>query len=388
MVDVIVVAAICLFVSFIFGDIFHRIKYPRLVGQILAGVIMVPLFATIFTPESAISIKFLSDLGIIFLLFLTAMRINIKKLEKATGDALAIAILSAGVPFILGFAAMRLMHYSTAASLVVAAGISVTSEATKTKILLDLKALHTKVGLTTLAAAIMDDMFHVIFLASLFMLASNGDGSFIRLPFYVLIFVSAIFIVNKIFPYIHNYVHKEHSRIVDFSVVILFGLFAAILSKSLGFGTDIGAFIAGIIINMRENGTYEFTDHLKTLELVAFTFIIPFFFINIGLHFDYSILKTHLFPLTVILVVALAGKIGAAFLAKPFTSLSFRQLHFVGWAMNTRGTAELVLAEAARLIGLISAEVYSMIIFVAIVTTLLVPLVLKHIIGVDHKMLD
>ncbi|MFC2134397.1 cation:proton antiporter, partial [Bacteroidota bacterium] len=144
--DTLTIVTICLAVSFVFSELFFRFKYPRVIGQILAGVILgIPLLEAMFSPEILLDIKFLADLGIIFLLLLTGLKLNIDKFKKAEKDTFIIAAFSVAIPFILGFILMKAMGYSYVIAFVVGACFSLTAEGTKLKVLLDMGILNTKV---------------------------------------------------------------------------------------------------------------------------------------------------------------------------------------------------------------------------------------------------
>ena len=125
------------------------------------------------------------------------------------------------------------------------------------------------------------------------------------------------------------------------------------LSKNFELGPIIGAFIAGIIIHLSEHRKYEHKENIKELEAMTFALIIPFFFINIGLHFDFASLTQNIWLVILVLLIATAGKLLGALIATPFTDLRLSQTHLIGWGMNSRGAVELVIAEIARIKSLI-----------------------------------
>jgi Kef-type K+ transport system membrane component KefB len=114
------------------------------------------------------------------------------------------------------------------------------------------------------------------------------------------------------------------------------------------------------------------------VEKFLLTFLIPFFFIGMGIHFSFESLFLKPWLLIVVIVLAIFGKIAGSMLAKLFTQLSWRQLHLVGWGMNSRGAVELALALLALQAGLIEIDVYSSLVIMALVTTLIFPIVLRR----------
>jgi Kef-type K+ transport system membrane component KefB len=387
--DTLTVVVICLSVSFVLSEVFFRFKYPRVIGQILAGILLgIPLFKVIFAPEVMIDVAFLADLGIIFLLLLIGLQLNLEKFQKAGNDALIIAVFCVLIPFSFGFILMKAVGYSDIVAFVVGACFSLTAEGTKLKVLFEMKALNTKVGVIMLGAGILDDLFEVIFLSFVLVLAHKSFSSLAWLPVKLITFVLIVFITYKFFPPLLKLIQKERSRIAVFSFILIFALIVAVISKKLELGPIIGAFIAGIIIHISEHKKYEHKENIKELEAMTFAFIIPFFFINIGLHFDFSSLTQNIWLTIMVLITATTGKLLGALAATPLTDLTLKQTHLIGWGMNSRGAIELVIAEVARINNLIPIEVYSAIIFMAIITTLVFPIIMRAIISRDRKILN
>ena len=180
---------------------------------------------------------------------------------------------------------------------------------------------------------------------------------------------------------------RENSKISTISFIILFGLIVAVAAAKLGFGPIIGAFIAGVIIHHFNRRKVEFKEYVQELETITFAFIIPFFFINIGLHFDITAIASNVYLVLMVLFVAIVSKLLGALLSKPLTKLTLRQSMLIGWGMNSRGAVELVIAQLALDTNLISVEVYSALVFMAIVTTLLFPIVMKMFLSRDRHIL-
>ncbi|MFH1439689.1 MAG: cation:proton antiporter [Candidatus Woesearchaeota archaeon] len=389
--DFMLVILICLALSFLLSELFYRFNYPQVLGPIFAGLILgLPVFRPAFQGTIMTNIEFLSGLGIIFLLFLAGLEVNIKKLIKTEKDSIAISIFGAVIPFVLGFCMMRLMGYSNLPAIVLGACLSLTAEGTTVKILLDMKALNTKVGTILLGAGIIDDIFEIIFLSVVLVLAQKSFEKLAFFPVEIFAFVAVTYLAYKFIPKLIKLIQIEKTRVADFTVLLIIVLAIAIISTTLSLGPIIGAFAAGIIINIlhhkrkRHKQHYEEVDEFKTM---TFGLIIPFFFINIGLHFDVASLINNIGIVILVLVVATSGKILGAVMAKPLTDLSWKQTYLIGWGMNSRGAVELVIAEIARINNLISPELYSAIVIMAIFTTMLFPIILRAMIKKDRKIM-
>jgi Ca2+-transporting ATPase len=129
-------------------------------------------------------------------------------------------------------------------------------------------------------------------------------------------------------------------------------------------------------------------DMTRATELIALGFIVPFFFANVGINFDTGSLLSSTALLVGTVVIAFIGKIFGSLLVKPISRLTMKQLYYVGWAMNSRGAAELVIALAAKQFGLIPTDVFSALVAMSLITTLVFPVVLARGITKNPGLMD
>jgi len=395
--EIFILVPLILLLSFVMGWLFRRIGLPPVVGQILAGVLLgIPVLkAVLFDTESSLTIiDFLAYLGIIFLLFLAGLEIDIEKIRETSRESIMISMSSALLPFFLGFTFMMLVFpgYGWLTALVFGGALMVTSEATKVKVLMDLNTLNTHLGATMLAAGAIDDIFEVLFLA---LVATLGKGGGLldlaAIPIEMIVFAALAFIFFKLASKVFRYLDKNGGNEAElFSMVVIFIMVLSALSESLGIGYLIGAIAGGFILQLALRGIdkQHSKNMVKVTELIALGFIVPFFFANVGINFDSSTLFSSIGLLAVTLLIAFAGKILGCMLVKPASRLSWKQLYYVGWAMNSRGAAELVIALAAKQLGLIPLEVFSALVAMSIITTLVFPPILARGIKKNPGLMD
>ena len=385
--EIFVLVPLILIVTFVMGLLFKRIGMPAVVGQILAGILLgIPLLrGVLFDSESSLVIlDFLAYLGIIFLLFLAGLEIDIEKIRETSRESLLISLSSALVPFSLGFTFMMLVFpsYGWLAALVFGGAMMVTSEATKVKVLMDLNSLNTHLGAIMLAAGALDDIFEVLFLALVAVIGRGGGLIELAvIPVEIVIFVVVAFVFFKVASKVFRYLDKNRGNQAEiFSLVVIFIMVLAALSEGLGIGYLIGAIAGGFIlqISMKSINERHRKDMIKVTELVALGFIVPFFFANVGINFEFDALFSGIGLLVATVVIAFSGKILGCLLIKPFSRLTWKQLYYAGWAMNSRGAAELVIALAAKQFGLIPLEVFSALVAMSLITTLAFPPVLAR----------
>jgi Kef-type K+ transport system membrane component KefB len=386
--EIFVLVPLILIITFVMGLLFKRIGLPAVVGQILAGILLgIPLLKGFLfdTESSLVIVDFLAYLGIVFLLFLAGLEIDIEKIRATSRESILISLSSALLPFGLGFGFMLLVFpsYGWLTALVFGGAMMVTSEATKVKVLMDLNSLNTHLGAILLAAGALDDIFEVLFLALVAVIGRGGGLiELAAIPLEIAVFAVVAFVFFKLASRIFRYLDRGGggNQAEIFSLMVIFIMVLAALSESLGIGYLIGAIAGGFILQIAMRNIHEHhrKDMIKVTELVALGFIVPFFFANVGINFEFETLFSSLALLAATVTIAFSGKIVGCLLMKPFSRLSLKQLYYVGWAMNSRGAAELVIALAAKQLGLIPLDVFSALVAMSLITTLAFPPVLAR----------
>jgi len=187
-----------------------------------------------------------------------------------------------------------------------------------------------------------------------------------------------VFIALKLLPrFISRFNPKGEDKY--FTITILIGLGIALLSTALSLGPIIGALIAGLVLQKAFKS--QKVEHAveNNLKVITFGLVIPFFYLQIGLNFDFQAIFLYPFMIAAVLILGFAGKMLGVYAVKPFTKLNTNQLVLVGWGMNSRGVIELVIAEIARQkIPGFPMELYAAIVFMSIATTLIFPVALNY----------
>lgn len=376
---------LAILITFLGAEIGKKIGYPRVIGQlVISFVLAIPVVKSLFPATSIEVISILAELGVIFLLLLTGFELNLQEFKKNKKEAAIIAFSAAIVPFGFGYLLGQFLHFSWEASLVLGACMAVTAEGTTVALLIEMKQIKTRLASIILGAGIIDDAFEILFLTLIFFLANTHSGTATDHSFWEVVGKYELFIIGIwfAFRFIPKWISKaqqNESKISLLSFMITVGMAIAFFSEYVGVGAVFGAFVAGIILQKSFFDPKTREKDALDLRTFAFAFIVPFFFVNIGLNFDYhAIIDNPVLTLS-ILGMALAGKILGTLITKPWVNLTWKQLYLVGWGLNSRGVMELVLAHIALEAGLIETDVYSAIVFMAISTTLFFPFVFKRI---------
>lgn len=385
---------LALLVTFLGAEIGKKFKYPRVIGQLtISFILAIPAIKVLFPQASIDVIAILAELGVIFLLLLTGFELNIKEFQKNKKEAAIIALFAAVIPFSFGALLAYFLDYSWQTSVVLGACLAVTAEGTTVAVLLEMKKMKTRLASIILGAGIIDDAFEILFLTLIFFLANTSTGVDSSSNLWEIIgkyelFVIGIWWAFRLVPKWINKVKGVNTKVSLLSSMITIGMLVAFFSEFVGIGAVFGAFIAGLILQKSFFDSKTREKDTQDLRTFVFAFIVPFFFVNIGLNFDYHAIINNPILTSSILVLAILGKIIGTLLTKPFVNLTFQQLHLIGWGMNSRGVMELVLAHIALEAELISIELYSAIVFMAIITTLLFPFIFKSILEKHPRIME
>lgn len=382
------------------GEFMRRINLPPVVGELLAGVLLGPslfgwLFPTLQThifPKSQVQSDLLSVvswLGVLFLLIVTGLETDLNLILRKGKTALLISLGGIVVPFITGFGLGWLLPETFLAdpakrlvfSLFIATAMSISAVPVIAKVLMDLNLIRRDIGQVTLAAGMTDDTIGWILLSVVSGLASSGQFDFstvlksvgAAVLFLAIAFTIGRTVVDQILRWVDDWIGGATASL---SVVLILSLFAAALTHKLGLEAALGAFVFGILAGESRRFSRE-AGH--TLEVITAGFLAPIFFATAGLKVDLLKLlvpQTLIFGL-IVLAVACIGKFTGAYLGSRLGGLSHWESLAMGSGMNARGAMEIIVATIGLSLGVLNPQMYSIIVMVAIVTSLMAPPLLR-----------
>jgi Kef-type K+ transport system membrane component KefB len=356
-------------VAKLLAELFERMRQPGLVGEILAGVLLGPSLLGWIHPNQMLSA--LAELGVLFLLFRVGLEVRSSELVRVGKTATIVAILGMIVPFLLGWAIMRLWGAPSIESIFVGAAMVATSVGITAQVLASKGLLDHAASKIILAAAVIDDVLGLIVLAVVSSMARGG----INVMELVLTGVAAIvftFVVAKwgshamgtIVPRLEVRLKAGEVQF-NLAVVVLFGL--ALLAMYAGVAAIIGAFLAGMALSESlQPRVHDLANGVSEL-------LVPFFLVGIGLHLDLSVFShvNTLLLSVVILVAAVLSKLVGCGLGA--LSMGRANAFRVGAGMAPRGEVGMVVAQIGLNLGVIPSSVYGVAVFMAVVTTLVAP---------------
>lgn len=370
-----------LIIIWVSGVVAKKIGIPIMLGEMLAGLILGPPILNIIPVNQ--HIEWLAELGVIFLLFFTGIEIDVHELKKTSKSALFVALGGTIVPFVVGYFITIFFDGTSLQGLFIGMAISVTSIATKSRILKELGLLKSKAGLLMMNAALYDNIFSLILFAAITSLAKVGTINVQKIVI-LLIGITAYFTLTVwfgivVFPKLEKQFSEKKGR--GFTFLLAIALMYGFLAELVGLHFIVGVFLAGIFI--REEIMENKDIHAKisdAMYLITYGFLAPIFFITLSYHVNLEILFTKLLYFALVLAVsAILGKVIGSGLSAKLTGFSNNDSLLIGFAMNGRGMIEIVLVIVGIELGILDNNIVSVLVFIALISTLMTPFALKII---------
>ena len=401
-----------------FSLVIERWGQPPVLGELLVGVLLGNLGLigiTVFDPiHDDHIIKFLAELGVVILLFQVGLESNLREMGRVGVRALLVACIGVVVPFVLGTYVVGpwlLPGLPFYAYLFLGATLTATSVGITARVFQDLKILRSREAQIVLGAAVIDDVMGLIILAVVSAMVTAGSfslGMVGVITFKAVAFlVGAIVIGQLLAPLLARGLSTIHSgKGMKLTLALSFGLICAYLAGEIGLAPIVGAFAAGLVLDpvhfrhfaepqmvsdirahlatadrelqgkLNEVIEHHSKHHVQDLLEPIGNFLIPIFFVLTGMSvrlealFDPKIVLIAL----IITVVAFIGKVVAGLVAGNVNKW------IVGWGMVPRGEVGLIFAATGQRLGIVSDELFGVIIIVVILSTLLTPPILTYIV--------
>lgn len=362
------------------GSIAVRLGYPSVLGELLAGIVLGPPLLGLLSDGDGLAE--IGELGIILMMLYIGTEIDFDDLRRASKAGLLAAIGGFVVPFALGFAVMIGFGFSVISAIFVGAAVGVTSLTTKSRILADLRLFGTRLAYVLMAGALLSDTATLIIFAGVLSLEDGGAdvGAIATVGAQVVLFVVIVIVAGLVVPRVSAWARKRWA--LDgtgyaLSVFVLVGLGLSAAAGLLGLHPILGAFVAGMVMRRDVLGRRDFRDVSNLVGRVSIGILAPVFFVTAGFEISLTAALDNWLLLTVIVLAATIGKIfGTALFYLP-TGYGWREGIVAGAAMNGRGAVEIIVAGIGLERGLITTEVFTVLVLMAILTTATVPVMLK-----------
>lgn len=404
--ELLYIILVVLAVTRLAGEIAERLRQPALLGEIVGGIALgglitvssdsLPVLREATDNEAFTAI---TDLAIFFLMLLAGIELRPRKLAEASSKAVLIALGGFVVPLAAGFALawvfLPASELKSAQALFVGTALAITAIPVAVRILMDLGQLDTKVGNLIVSAALFDDVFSLILLAVLLGIIGTGTmpgaGELVEIALNVVVFFGVTFLIGMfVIPRIAALVKKTVTAEFEFSAIILYALGYSYFAEIMGLHFILGAFVAGMFFN-RTTLDKEIYDGIVTrISAVTNGFLAPIFFASIGMHLSLAAISEIPTFVGLLVVIAFLGKFIGAGLPAYWLGATRREAASLGTAMSARGAVELIIADIALRGGVFSipdppppivANLFSAVVIVAVLTTLVTPVLLQSLLG-------
>ncbi len=372
------------------GYVSSRLGQPSVLGELIAGLLLGPTVFNmlhswpVFAHDEHLgeSIRLMAELGVLLLMMLAGLELELSELlrsGKASGLSGTLGVL---VPLIMGYVAARMFGIENAEAIFVGLALSATSVSISAQTLIELNVLRSRVGLTMLGAAVFDDILVILLLSIASIIygstatAGSGLGSvlmtLLRMVGYLGV-ASAVgfFVLPRLTTAVNRLPISQ--GLVAFALVaaLLFGWAAEVLG---GVAAITGSFLVGLFLaRSAHRGQIE-----QGVTAVAYGFFVPIFFVNIGLEVNLRAISGSAWGFAILLTaIAVVSKIigsGLGARVSGFNNLESLQL---GIGMVSRGEVGLIVGAFALGEGLLSPEIFSIVVFMVIIATLVTPPMLR-----------
>lgn len=372
----------------VFGFICKKIGQPSVVGEIAAGIFLGPSFIGMYLPEfsqflfpakSLGNLQFLSQIGLILFMFVVGMELDLKVLKNKAHEAVVVSHASIIIPFTLGMGLAYFIYQGFSPqgvkflpfALFIGIAMSITAFPVLARIVQERGLSKTKLGTVVITCAAADDITAWCLLAAV--IAIVKAGSFISALYTILLAAGFVIIMlNVVRPFLKRVGDLRTGKDgMSKSIVAIFFvtlLVSAYATEVIGIHALFGAFMAGVIMPAQASFRKLFIEKVEDVSLVL---LLPLFFVFTGLRTQIGLLNEgHLWQLCgMIILVAVVGKFLGSALAARFVGQSWRESLIIGALMNTRGLMELVVLNIGYDLGILTPEIFAMMVIMALVTT-------------------
>ena len=368
------------------GWISVRLRQPAVLGELLAGLVLGPtvidlLHLPLFDPKVLEETVFdLAELGVVLLMFVAGMEVDLREMTRAGRVAVLGGILGVVVPLIMGAVAALPFGYQGHAALFVGIILTATSVSISAQTLLELSVLRTREGIALLGAAVVDDVLVIVVLSIFLALAGGavGIGAVAIVIVNMLLYLALAgalgwFMLPRLARWVDRQPISEGLAAMALVSALLFAWAAEVVG---GLAAITGAFIAGVGL-----GRSTLRDKIEQkMHTITYAFLVPIFFVSIGLEANAREITGPALPFLVVLfVVAVASKLIGAGLGARLSGFTTREALRVGIGMISRGEVGLIVASVGIREGIIPQEVFSVVVILILLTTLITPILLRAV---------
>jgi Kef-type K+ transport system membrane component KefB len=369
------------------GYIAVRLRQPAVLGELLVGLILGPTVIDLvhlpFVSDPELlqeEITNLATLGVVFLMFMAGLEVELGEMLHSGRASVLSGILGVVAPLFMGTIAAVPFGYTDQTAWFIGIILTATSVSISAQTLLELGVLRTREGLTLLGAAVVDDVLVLIVLSIFLALGGSapGERSVIVVVAKMIGYLSLSaalgwFVLPGIVKWVDRQPISEGLTAIVLFIILMFAWSAEVMG---GLAAITGAFIAGVGL-----GRSHLRDKIEhKMRVITYGFLVPIFFVSIGLEANLRAITGALLPFLIVLfIVAVLSKVIGAGLGARLAGLNNAESLRVGTGMISRGEVGLIVAGIGVRQAIISQEVFTVVVVLILLTTLVTPLLLRYV---------
>ncbi len=372
----------------LFGTVFSKLGQPSVVGEIIAGIFLGPSIIGLLFPEftrfvfpadSLKNLQFLSQIGLIFFMFMIGMELDLHKIKNKAKDAFVISHSSIIFPFFLGVLLSYFIYEKFAPanisflvfSLFMGIAMSITAFPVLARIVQERGLTKTPLGVMVISCAAADDITAWCILAVVIAIAKAGtvtSALYTIVP--AIVYIALMLYVVR--PWLRKFITLSgkaetlDKTLVTVTFFVL--LVSSYIAEVIGIHLLFGAFLAGTIMPQSIKIKTLLTEKIEDVSVIVF---LPVFFAVTGLRTQIGLLNEGRLWITCLSVVSVAvvGKFGGSAFAARLVGQSWKDSLSIGALMNTRGLMELIVLNIGYDLGILSPEIFAIMVLMAVATT-------------------
>ncbi|WP_285004534.1 cation:proton antiporter [Lactococcus garvieae] len=348
----------------------RRIRIPAVVGQILIGIVLAP--AALGWLQGGHTIEVLSEIGVILLMFLAGLESDLGVLKKNFKPALLVALAGVLVPLLVFWGVTTMMGYAFSTAIFYGIVFAATSVSITVEVLQEYGKLSTKAGSIILGAAVVDDILAVLAL-SIFTSTQSSSGNLPKQFFMELLFLLFLVLVHKSIPKVWRFVEKLPVYAKNTTAALILCLVLSLLADAAGMSAVIGSFFAGLALSQTDV-SHKIEEYSSAIAYVVF---IPVFFVSIAISVTFESIFEHPILILFFTLLAVLTKFIPAYFIGKSTGLTSSDSALVGTGMVSRGEMALIIAQIGLASQVINSDIYSELVIVIILSTLIAPFLIK-----------
>jgi Kef-type K+ transport system membrane component KefB len=371
-----------------FGYLFKLLGQQSVIGEIAAGIVLGPsllgwlwndAYVFLFPPSSLGNLHLISQLGLILFMFIIGMELKLDNLRSKASQALVVSHVSILLPYLLGIGLAYFIYADfapsnisfTAYALFMGIAMSITALPVLARILKERNMLQSPVGNMAIICAAFDDVSAWFLLALVICIAKAGDlsNAIITITLTLVYILAMIYLVKPLLQKAaKRFCVNDQISPVYVAIIFLTLIFSALLTEAIGVHALFGAFLAGVIMPDTNAIRKQFSEKLEDVSVLL---LLPLFFAFSGLKTQIGLLNSSYLWLIcgAIILLAIIGKFAGSAIAAKLVGQSWKDSLSIGALMNTRGLMQLIVLNIGLDLGILSPEIFTMMVFMALVTT-------------------